>query len=208
MITVFIIDDHPMIVAGLRSLLDGMEDVNVAGSCGNAIDSLPLLKKTAVDLVFMDINLPDISGIELCKKVRKEFPAMKVMAISTFSDRGYITRMIDNGASGYLIKSASAEEIKGAIHTVMSGGLYLSLSMEQLLLNPNTTAPGIIPVLTRREKEILGLIAEGLTNNQIAGRLYISPLTVDSHRKNLLTKFGVNNTAMLVRFAVENRLVE
>ncbi|AHF14340.1 response regulator transcription factor [Niabella soli] len=207
MTTIFIVDDHPVIVAGLRSLLEEIDEVNVAGSCGNAIDALPFLKKNPVDLVLMDINLPDISGIELCKKVKKEFPALKVIAISTFSDRGYITRMIDNGASGYLIKSASAEEIKEAIHTVMSGRLYLSLSMEQLLLHPNAAAPGMIPVLTRREKEVLGLIAAGLTNNQIADQLYISPLTVDSHRKNLLTKFGVNNTAMLIRFAVENKLV-
>lgn len=207
MTTVFIIDDHPMIVAGLRSLMEEIKEVRVAGSCNNAIEALPFLKKNTIDLILMDINLPDINGIDLCKKVKKEFPAVKVIAISTFSDRGYITRMIDNGASGYLIKSASAEEIKKAIHTVMDGRLYLSLSMEQLLLNPNTTTPGIIPVLTRREKEILGLIAEGLTNNQIAGRLYISPLTVDSHRKNLLTKFRVNNTAMLIRFAVENKLV-
>ena len=206
MTRVFIVDDHPMVIAGLNTLLKELPGIQVAGSCGNAVDTIPFLRKNQVDIILMDINLPDINGIELCKKVKKEFPSVRVIAISTFSDRGYITRMIDSGASGYLIKSASAAEIATALHTVKEGRLYLSLSMEQLLQTGSSMA-GAIPALTRREKEILQLIADGLTNNQIAEQLFISQLTVDSHRKNLLTKFGVNNTAMLIRYAVENGLV-
>jgi len=116
--------------------------------------------------------------------------------------------MIGNGAVGYLAKSADAEEILKAIRTVSEGRLYLSLSTEHLLQAPATlTPPGTLPALTRREKEVLQLIAEGLTNPQIAEKLFISPLTVDSHRKNLLTKLNVNNTAALIRLAVENRLI-
>lgn len=168
---------------------------------------MPFLKKHAVDITLLDINLPDINGIELCKKIKKEFPATKVLGISTFNDRSYISRMIENGASGYLIKSASAEEISDAIQTVMSGKLYMSLEMEHVL-QPSTVMPsGLLPAVTKREKEVLQLIAEGLTNNQIAEKLFISSLTVDSHRKNLMTKLKVNNTASLIRIAIEHRLI-
>jgi len=137
MLNIFIIDDHPMIVAGLTTLLQNFEEVKVAGAVSNAFEAIPFLKLNAVDLVLLDINLPDISGIDLCKKINKDFPSIKILGISTFSERSYISRMIENGASGYLIKNASAEEIREAIQTVMSGKLYLSLSMEDLLKPKN-----------------------------------------------------------------------
>jgi len=115
--------------------------------------------------------------------------------------------MIENGASGYLIKSASSSEIEEAIQTVLAGKIYLNVSMEHLLRPLSVMAEDNLPKLTKREKEILNLIAAGLTNNQIAEKLFTSPLTVDSHRKNLLTKLSVNNTASLVRVAIENRLI-
>jgi DNA-binding NarL/FixJ family response regulator len=115
--------------------------------------------------------------------------------------------MIENGASGYLIKSASAEEIAEAIATVLRGKIYLSVSMEHVLRPLSFMPSDDLPALTKREKEILAHIAEGLTNNQIAEKLFISPLTVDSHRKNLLTKLNVNNTASLIRFAMEHGLI-
>ena len=115
--------------------------------------------------------------------------------------------MIANGASGYLIKSASAEEISEAIETVLQGKMYLSVSMEHVLHPLSVIPHDSFPTLTKREKEILGNIAEGLTNNQIAEKLFISPLTVDSHRKNLLTKLNANNTASLIRIAIENHLI-
>lgn len=206
-IRIFIVDDHPVVVAGLTALLGQLADIRVAGWASNAFQTLPLLKENPVDLVLLDINLPDVNGIELCRRIKKEFPATKVLAISTFSDRSYIARMIDGGASGYLIKSASREQIATAIHTAMEGRLYLSLEMEHVL-QPSSAAPlGTLPRLTRRETEVLRLIAEGLTNHQIADTLFISPLTVDSHRKNLLTKLGVKNTASLIRVAVEHKLL-
>ena len=115
--------------------------------------------------------------------------------------------MIENGAAGYLMKSASAGQIAEAIETVLNGKMYVSVSMEHVLRPLSVTAPGNLAVLTKREKEILGLIAEGLTNNQIAEKLFISQLTVDSHRKNLLTKLNVNNTASLIRVAMEQGLI-
>lgn len=206
-VRVFIVDDHPMVVAGLQALLGQLEHIEVAGSTANAFDALAFLKENEADVVLLDINLPDINGIDLCKRIRKDFPKVRVLGISTFSDRSFISRMIENGASGYLIKSASGEEIFEAIQTVMSGKLYMSLQMEHVL-HPSVAIPtGMLPALTKREKEVLQLIAEGLTNNQIADKLYISPLTVDSHRKNLLTKLNVKNTASLIRIAIEQGLL-
>lgn len=206
-VRVFIVDDHPMVVAGLQALLGQLEHIEVAGSAANAFDALAFLKENEADVVLLDINLPDINGIDLCKRIRKDFPKVRVLGISTFSDRSFISRMIENGASGYLIKSASGEEIFEAIQTVMSGKLYMSLQMEHVL-HPSVAIPtGMLPALTKREKEVLQLIAEGLTNNQIADKLYISPLTVDSHRKNLLTKLNVKNTASLIRIAIEQGLL-
>ncbi len=204
---IFIVDDHPMVVAGLQTLLRDLKGIAVAGAVSNAFEAIPFLKENEVDVILLDINLPDINGIDLCKKIRKEFPAIKILGMSTFSERSYISRMIENGASGYLLKSVSKEEIAEAIQTVMNGKMYLSVSMEHFMRPLNTTSPGDLPAITKREKEVLSLIAEGLTNNQIAEKLFISPLTVDSHRKNLLTKFKVNNTAALIRLAVENHLV-
>lgn len=206
-IKVFIIDDHPMVVAGLNSLIGRLANIEVAGAVSNAFDAIPFLKKNTIDVILLDINLPDISGIDLCKKIHKEFPAIKILGISTFSERSYISRMIENGASGYLIKSASANEIAEAIDTVLKDKMYLSVSMEHIAKPLSIIPSHNLPALTKREKEILQLISEGLTNNQIAEKLFISPLTVDSHRKNLLTKLNVNNTASLIKLAVQNGLV-
>ena len=197
-----------LIVAGMQKMLAAIDEIKIAGTAGSAIEALKILNSVPVDIALLDINLPDINGIELCKKIKKEFPAVKVLGISTYCDRSYVSRMIENGALGYLAKSADAEEIVRAIRTAGRGQLYLSLSTEQLLQPPAApTSPGTLPALTRREKEVFQLIADGLTNPQIAENLFISPLTVDSHRKNLLTKLNVNNTAALVRLAVEQRLL-
>jgi DNA-binding NarL/FixJ family response regulator len=196
-----------MVVAGLNSLLSDLRNTEVAGAVSNAFDAIPFLKKNKTDVILLDINLPDISGIDLCKRIHKEFPQIKIIGISTFSDRSYISRMIENGASGYLIKSASAEEIAEAIDTVLKGKIYLSVSMEHIAKPLSVLPSENLPALTKREKEILQLISEGLTNNQIAEKLFISPLTVDSHRKNLLTKLNVNNTASLIKLAVKNGLI-
>lgn len=206
-IRVFIVDDHPMVLAGLHSLLGGLENIEVAGTASNAFNAIPFLKGNKVDVVLLDINLPDISGIDLCKRINKEFPQVKIIGMSTFSERSYISRMIANGAAGYLIKSASAEEIAEAIATVLQDKMYVTVSLEHVMKPLSVLPSDRLPALTKREKEILQLISEGLTNHQIAEKLFISPLTVDSHRKNLLTKLNANNTASLIKIAVQNGLV-
>ncbi|MCF0052975.1 response regulator transcription factor [Dyadobacter chenwenxiniae] len=196
-VKILIVDDHPLVLEGLKSLLSESEGISVVGTATNAIDAIAFLKSNEVDLAFLDINLPDISGIELCKKVKDQFPEVKTLALSTFSERAYVSRMIQNGASGYLIKSSSKEEILEAIQQVQAGGYFMNVNFDQAA----APAPKTIPFLTRREKEVLILIAEGLTNPQIADKLFISVTTVNSHRQNLLMKFEVSNTASLIKLA-------
>jgi two-component system, NarL family, nitrate/nitrite response regulator NarL len=204
-INILIVDDHPMVLEGLKALLSNFDYITVSGTATNAFDAMAMLKAQPVDIVIADINLPEVSGIELTAKIKKEFPGIKILAMSTFKERSYISQMIKNGASGYLVKSASKEEIEAAILSANEGKLYLSLDINSIDLNPEV-APDV-PVVSRREKEVLQLIVDGLTNPQIAEKLFISLHTVDSHRKNLLAKFNVNNTASLIRVAIKNNLV-
>lgn len=202
---ILIVDDHPMVIEGVKSLLATAESIEVKGTVTDAFSAMAFLKANQTDVVLLDINLPDLNGIELCQRLKAEFPALKILAMSTFKERSYITRMIEQGASGYVLKSVSGAELIEAIAQVQAGRLYLSQEVAQVLMAG--PAPKPIPLLTSREKQVLACIAEGLTNNAIADKLFVSPLTVDSHRKNLLAKFGVKNTAALVKVAMENQLL-
>lgn len=201
---VFIVDDHYMVVEGIRSLLQHDASIEWMGHAMTASSCLAFLSQNEVDVVLMDINLPDRSGIELCAVVKKEFPAVFILGLSTFNQQSFIQKMMENGASGYLLKNASQEELLEGIQEVMKGKLYLSLEAAQSL-RQSTETP--VPVLTRREKEILELIAEGMTNNEIAQKLFISVSTVDTHRKNLLAKFEAKNIAALIRVATQSNLI-
>lgn len=201
---VFIIDDHYLVIEGIRSLLQNEPSIEWAGHATNAASCLAFLKNNEVDVVLMDINLPDKSGIDLCGEVKKAYPFVFILGLSTFNQQSFIQKMIENGASGYLLKNATQEEILEGIHTVMKGKLYLSMEAAQTLRNASDQPA---PVLTRREKEVLELIAEGMTNNEIAQKLFISVTTVDTHRKNLLAKFEAKNVASLIRVAAQRKLI-
>ncbi|MGC4235282.1 MAG: response regulator transcription factor [Niabella sp.] len=196
-ISVFIVDDHYMVIEGIRSLLQNEQEIVWLGHATNAASCLGFLQQQQPDVILMDINLPDKSGIDLCKEVKENFPFVFIIGLSTFNQYSFIDKMMENGASGYLLKNATREEMMEAIHTVMKGKLYLSGEAAHTLIRPQAATI----LLTRREKEVLELIAEGLTNNEIAEKLYISITTVDTHRKNLLSKFDCRNVASLVRKA-------
>jgi two-component system, NarL family, nitrate/nitrite response regulator NarL len=204
-IKIIIVDDHPMVLEGMSAMLAQIEFVINAGIAANAYEAMQQIKTTAPDIVITDINMPEVSGIELALKIRKEFPAVKIIAMSTFKERSYISQMIQNGASGYLVKSASKEEIEEAILSVYEGKLYMSLDIN--LSEADKQEQTDMPVLSSREKEVLQLISDGYTSPQIASKLFISLHTVDSHRKNLLTKFDVNNTAGLIKLAAKYNMV-
>lgn len=190
-----------MVLEGMRSMLVLISSVDLIGVAGNAYEAMEIIKLLKPDIVITDINMPEISGIELALKIKNEFPLVKIIAMSTFKERSYISKMIQNGASGYLVKTASKEEIEEAILSVHEGKLYMSLDIN--LSTADKEEMDNIPVISSREKEILLLIADGLTNPQIAAKLFLSLHTVDSHRKNILTKFSVNNTASLIKLAAK-----
>lgn len=206
MIRTFLVDDHPLVLAGIQTLLADSSVVHIVGTASNAAAALEALQTADAEVVLTDINLGDMDGIELCALLKKSNPALKVLGLSTFKERSYITRMLEAGASGYLLKTASREELEAGIVAAWRGGMHLSTEVVGVLTTPSA-GPSHLPLLTAREKEVLALIAEGMTNQEIAAHLYVSPLTVDSHRKSLLAKFGVKNTAQMVRVALENHLL-
>jgi len=203
-IKVFIVDDHYMVIEGIRSMLQPLNQVEWMGHATNAKSCMAFLQNQTPDIILMDINLPDKNGVELCKEVMTYFPEVKVLGLSTFNQLSFIEKMMENGASGYLLKNAVGEEIIEAISTVMNGENYFSNDVSNLLEVKNQTYPSI----TRREKEVLLLIAEGLTNQQIADKIFVSVTTVETHRKNLLMKLEAKNTAELVRLAFKYALLE
>lgn len=203
MTRVFIVDDHPMVIEGIRSMLQDLSQIEVAGHATNAASCLGFFVKNSADVVLLDINLPDQSGIEVCKELIKRRPALKIIALTNFDQLTYLQSMKDAGAHGYLLKNSSLDEIEKAIQAVMAGGEYWlgRDSVRESIEEHNQ------PLLTRREIEVLKLIAEGLTNQEIADKLFVSASTVDSHRKNLISKLQVKNTAALVRTALENKII-
>jgi len=201
---VFIVDDHYMVIEGIRSLLQNEKNIEWAGHATNAASCLAFLKDQQPDIILMDINLPDKSGIDLCKEVKEKYPLVFIVGLSTFNQQSFIQKMMDNGASGYVLKNATQEELTEAIESVMRGKIYMSVEASQAL-RKNISAE--VPVLTRREKEVLELIAGGMTNNEIAKKLFVASTTVDTHRKNLLAKFGVKNTASLMKLAIQMQMI-
>ncbi len=206
MIKVFIVEDHMVVVEGIRSLLENERDIEVIGNAETGASCIRFFQTNTADVILMDINLPDMSGIDLCKIIRENYPGIMVLALSTFNQGTYISKMMESGANGYLLKNAGRHEIIQALHDVVKGKTYLSFEAGQALKSAMLTSPQQ-PLLTKREKEILLLITEGLTNIQIGEKLFISIDTVESHRKNLYSKLGVKNTAMLMRYAIENDLI-
>lgn len=200
---VFVVDDHYMVIEGIHSLLQHEKTLDWMGHATNAESCLSFLKLHEPDVILMDVNLPDKSGIDLCKEVKQLYPAVAILGLSTFNQQTIIKNMIDNGASGYVLKNATKEELLEAINTVLKGKVYYSQEAFSSLRRPEPNQF----LISRREKEVLLLIAEGLTNAQIAEKLFISIPTVNTHRKSLLEKFEVKNTAMLIGKAAKLELI-
>jgi len=203
MINVFIVDDHQLVIEGIISFLQKEKNMQVAGYATTAMACLDFFKTNTADVILMDINLPDMNGMDLCKLIKTNYSGIAVIALSTLSQGSFITQIIENGASGYLLKNADKEEIIEAILTVENGKTFFSFEAGRIYKAATEKKTGL-PVLSKREKEILKLIAEGLTNVEISKKLFISIDTVDTHRKNLYTKLNVKNTALLIRQAIEN----
>ncbi len=202
-IKLLIVDDHRVLVEGLNKLFDNSDTVDVIGVAYSGKECRSALRKELPDVILLDINLPDVSGIDLCKEIKTENPEIRIVALSSFNEYTIVRRMIENGASGYVVKNAMPEEIMMSVETVAKNEIFLCEEIDLLMRNRSNN-----PIwLTPREKELLKYIVEGLTNHEIAEKMYLGVETINSYRKNLLIKLGAKNTAVLVRMALEEKLV-
>jgi DNA-binding NarL/FixJ family response regulator len=204
MINVLLVEDHALITEGLRGFFNDEEGMRCMASCASGESLMKTLLKQKPDVILMDINLPDILGIALCKQVKSQYPGIYVIGLSINNQAGIIRKMIESGASGYVLKDASRQEIMEAIRTVLKGRTFYSRSVSVALRKPGDEK---LPALTMRERQVLELIADGHTNAQIAESLFVDVTTIDFHRKNMLAKYKAKNTAALVKIAVSNQLI-
>ena len=213
MIKVLLVDDHKIILDGLRLLIDGRSEISIVGEALTGEAAVRFVEGQEVDVVLLDIDLPDKSGFEVCKSIKSKKAGIKVIALTMHDESAYILKMIKMGVDGYILKNAGKETLFQAISGVMQGQRYFSPEVTQSLLSGKRSETrvrpaGTIEKLTRREKEILQLVTEEMTTEQIAQRLFISPTTVITHRKSLLRKLNAKNTAGLVRAAYELKLLD
>lgn len=201
-----IVDDHPIVIEGLKMFLKSEPDITaISFNTGNHFISF--LRDNKVDVVLLDIMLPDSNGIELCKEIRKIAPSTVVIALSNQSERSIIMQMLNNGAAGYMLKNADANELLSGIKEALEGKLAFSKEAREIMMRPLQNDLKTIPSVTKREKQILQKIANGDTTTTIADELFVSPLTVETHRRNLLQKFEAKNVAELIKKAVEYKLL-
>lgn len=204
-----IVDDHPVVIEGLRKILvQEMPLLEVLEFCTGG-DFMAYLKKAAraVDIVLLDITLPDTNGVELCRQIKSLSQDTRVLGFSNHNDRTLVMQMLSNGASGYLLKNVSAAELVRCIDEALNGGIAFSEEIRKIITKPSASELRTIPPLTKREKQILQLIAEGKTSVEISEELSVSHFTVETHRRNLMQKFDVNNAASLIKVAAQLQLI-
>ena len=201
MIKIIICDDHPLITEGLKSFIENRDEMQIVATATSAAELWQVLEENETDVLILDISLPDGNGVDICAEVKKMYPHIKVIALSNHDERSFIVRMLGNKASGYLIKSTSIGELEKAIKYGYRGGIYFGEDAQKVLVSMAEVMQVEVPPITKREKEVLEYISQGLSSPQIAEKMFISSQTVDSHRKNLMAKFGVNKTISLVQKA-------
>lgn len=212
-IKVIIADDHKIFLEGLSSLLKGFKEINVIATATNGEEVLTFLEKNIADIVITDINMPGMDGMKLAKEIKKKYPQVKILALTMHNESGIISNMMKNGITGYILKDTGKEELLNAIKTVASGETFYSdevktTLMESMMSGKKSKPTSGIPELSEREIEILKLIASEHTQEQIADKLFISPHTVIFHRRKLLAKFDVKNTAGLIKSAMDKGFLE
>jgi DNA-binding NarL/FixJ family response regulator len=210
MISILIIDDHPLVSDGVTTMVKGVDYLEVVGACKSGKEALEFLSANDPHIILLDISLPDMDGLELCSLVRKINKSVKIIGLTSTNEAGIITQFLAKGGNGYLLKNMEREELLAAIDEVLNDKIFLSKAANQKILEQYHTvndAVKSVPVLTRREKEILQLLYDGLTGPQIAERLFLSPLTIETHRKNLMQKLNVNSTQLMLRSAKDNKLI-
>jgi DNA-binding NarL/FixJ family response regulator len=212
-IKVLIADDHTLVRQGIRSLLALAADIEIVGEAADGRQAIEKVRQLAPDVVLMDLAMPRMGGLEATRRIRKEFPATKVIAVTQYDDSEYVVPVIEAGARGFVTKMASPLELASAIQVVNGGDSFLSPSAAAILVEEcqlKTDAEGekdSLQLLTDRERETLKLIAEGHTAREIAEVLVVSPKTVEWYKTNLMRKLNLHNTADLIKYAIRKRVV-
>jgi DNA-binding NarL/FixJ family response regulator len=205
---ILIVEDHPIVSESLIRIISDSDPDIQCYYASNAAKGLAYLNGNSFDLILLDLNLPDMNGIEFCKIAKARFPEQKILAITTIAQRHVVEKMLEQGADGFILKTSDIDDILGGIRHILSGKpLYLGKGVKELMKG-NSQDQNDQPMITKRESEILKLISDGLTNQEIADKLFISTFTVDSHRKNLLLKFNAKNTATLIKTVVSKGIID
>ncbi|MCY7408871.1 MAG: response regulator transcription factor [Chitinophagales bacterium] len=209
MIKIIIADDHQMFIAGLKLIIQSFENIEVVGEALSGEAALELLEKVNADVILLDTNMPGMDGIDAAKEIRKKFPDVKILMVTMHKQKEFIIQLIALGISGYILKNTGADELYTAIRTVYEGGEYFGEEVTKEIVQGmrNKSSLPEIQSFSKREMEILKLLTEELSSAEIAERLFISHHTVESHRKNMHIKAGVKNTAGLIRYAINMKLI-
>lgn len=213
-IKVLIVDDHQLMIEGLKSLLEDEDDIIFAGGANSAQEALAFLAEKTADVVLMDINMPGESGIEATIKIKELYPEIRIIALTMHNDISVITRMIEGGASGYILKRTKMNEVIEAIRIVNNNEKYLGRDTQKIIMDNLSSPPDSLEpkeekkaALSARETEVLNLIAQELSNEQIAEKLFISERTVEAHRRNIFIKTKTKSIVGLMKYAIEKGLV-
>jgi len=213
-IKLLLVDDHTVVRSGLRMLLEGEDDVEIIGEAGSASEAINAVTIMKPDMILMDIGLPDMSGIDAAREIKNLWPDISIVALTIHEDQEYFFKMLEAGASGYVPKRAAPEELLTAIRVAASGGVYLYPSLAKLLVKdylfneqPNGDEDSLND-LTPREQEVLTLLADGDSNNDIADKLSISPKTVSRHRENIMRKLNLHSRTELVKYAIRKGIIQ
>lgn len=205
--SILIADDHQLIIDGISKILQEEKGIAAVYTAANGQDAVDMLGKYDIDCVLMDLNMPVLSGHDATKIIKQRNPGVKVIVVSMLSDASVIAKLLKVGADAFIIKNMGKDELLRAIDRVMDGEKYISPELRFNLNSPNSKKADKQDHLTPRELEIIKQIGEGLTNQEIAAKLFLSPATVDTHRKNVLAKLELKNTAALIKYAAENNLL-
>jgi two-component system response regulator NreC len=212
-IRVLLVDDHAVVRVGLRMLLDDEADIDICGEAASAAEAIQKNSELAPDVILMDIGLPDMSGIEATREIKRLRPECAVVALTIHEDEEYFFKMLDAGASGYVPKRAAPEELLSAIRSASAGEVYLYPSLAKLLVRDflgqqeQSQARRVEDELTAREREVLALLADGAGNSEIADKLGISPKTVARHRENIMGKLNLHSRTELVKYAIRKGII-
>ncbi|HUI73193.1 MAG TPA: response regulator transcription factor [Spirochaetia bacterium] len=210
---VLLVEDHTLVREGIESLLAADPEMKIVGRTGTGRGAVAMARQTAPDLVIMDVVMPDMNGIETTRQIVRENGAVKILVLSMYDNRDYISRMIEAGASGYVLKTSAFDELSKAIRVVMEGEVYLCSSITSVIvkdylakLRIGSSLPAEPPVLSAREREVLRMVSEGRSGKEIALELGVTPKTVESHRLHIMSKLKIRSVAGLTRYALREGL--